>query len=243
MLSIAPDPDQVPNTLHTEEQQLEYVKAFREVMRINAQLENFVEYDQDDTDLNKAEFQKHTSQYKYLYNNVRVVQPKDKVSVLNDVNFQLELIHRDTVNVGYILNLLQSVVNNKDPEKKKQYRAQVQDIISTNHSLYDKQELIQKFLDENIPRMANGQSVEEVFSAFWDVEKEKALDELCQQEALKPEVFKAVLGQYEYTKRLPNREDVKDLPINRPKISERKTLMNTLVLKTRNFIEKFYRGL
>jgi type I restriction enzyme R subunit len=92
---------------------LEYVKAFREVMRINAQLENFVEYDQDDTDLNKAEFQKHTSQYKYLYNNVRVVQPKDKVSVLNDVNFQLELIHRDTVNVGYILNLLQSVVNIK----------------------------------------------------------------------------------------------------------------------------------
>jgi type I restriction enzyme R subunit len=65
LLSIAPDPDQVPHTLETEEQQLEYVKAFREVMRINAQLENFVEYDQDDTDLNKAEFQKHTSQYKY----------------------------------------------------------------------------------------------------------------------------------------------------------------------------------
>ncbi|MDY6457137.1 type I restriction endonuclease subunit R [Acinetobacter faecalis] len=243
LLSIAPDPDQVPNTLQTEEQQLEYVKAFREVMRINAQLENFVEYDQDDTALDKAAFQSHTSQYKYLYNNVRIVQPKDKVSVLNDVNFQLELIHRDTVNVGYILNLLQSVVNNKDPEKKKQYRAQVQDIISTNHNLYDKQELIQKFIDENIPRMANGQSVEEAFSAFWDVEKEKALDELCQQESLKPEVMKAVLGQYEYTKRLPSREDVKDLPITRPKISERKSLMNTLVLKTRNFIDKFYHGL
>ena len=243
LLSIAPDPDQVPNTLQTEEQQLEYVKAFREVMRINAQLENFVEYDQDDTLLNKADFQSHTSQYKYLYNNVRIVQPKDKVSVLNDVNFQLELIHKDTVNVGYILNLLQSVVNNKDPEKKQQYRAQVQDIITTNHNLYDKQELIQKFLDENIPRMANGQSVQEAFSTFWDMEKEKALDELCQQEALKPEVLKAVLGQYQYTNRLPSREDVKDLPINRPKISERKTLMNTLVLKTRNFIDKFYRGL
>lgn len=243
LLSIAPDPDQVPNTLQTEEQQLEYVKAFREVMRINAQLENFVEYDQNDTLLNKADFQSHTSQYKYLYNNVRIVQPKDKVSVLNDVNFQLELIHKDTVNVGYILNLLQSVVNNKNPEKKQQYRAQVQDIITTNHNLYDKQELIQKFLDENIPRMANGQSVQEAFSAFWDVEKEKALNELCQQEALKPEVLKAVLGQYQYTNRLPSREDVKDLPINRPKISERKTLMNTLVLKTRNFIEKFYKGL
>jgi type I restriction enzyme, R subunit len=172
-----------------------------------------------------------------------VVQPKDKVSVLNDVNFQLELIHRDTVNVGYILNLLQSVVNHKDPEKKQQYRSQVQDIISTNHNLYDKQELIQKFLDENIPRMADGQSVEQAFAQFWDVEKEKALNELCQKEVIKPEVFKTVLSQYEYTQRLPSREDVKDLPIARPKISKRKNMMNTLVLKTRNFIEKFYRGL
>lgn len=38
-------------------------------------------------------------------------------------------------------------------------------------------------------------------------------------------------------------KDIKDLPIKRPKISERKTLMSTLVLKTRNFIEKFYAGL
>jgi type I restriction enzyme R subunit len=76
------------------------------------------------------------------------------------------------VNVGYILNLLQSVVNNKDPERRSNIVHRCK-IISTNHNLYDKQELIQKFLDENIPRMANGQSVEEVFSAFWDVEKKR----------------------------------------------------------------------
>ena len=242
LLKIAPDPDKVLE-LPTEEQQLQYVKAFREVMRINAQLENFVEYDQDDTDLNKAEFQKHTSQYKYLYTNTRVVQPKDKVSVLNDVNFQLELIHKDTINVGYILNLLQSAVNNTDQKQKQKYRAQVQDLLENNHTLYDKQELIQKFLDENIPRMITGQSVEEAFAQFWDVEKERAIDELCQKEAIKPEVFKQVIGKYEYTKRLPSREDVTDLPITRPKISERKTLMNTLVVKTRQFIDKFYTGL
>lgn len=242
LLKITPEPDKVLE-LPTEEQQVQYVKAFREVMRINAQLENFVEYDQDDTDLNKAEFQKHTSQYKYLYTNTRVVQPKDKVSVLNDVNFQLELIHKDTLNAGYILNLLQSAVNNTDQKQKHKYRAQVQDLLANNHTLYDKQELIQKFLDENIPRMITGQSVEEAFAQFWDVEKERAIDELYQKEANKPEVFKQVIGKYEYTKRLPSREDVIDLPITRPKISERKTLMNTLVVKTRQFIDKFYTGL
>ena len=37
--------------------------------------------------------------------------------------------------------------------------------------------------------------------------------------------------------------EMSGLPIARPKISECKTMMNTLVLKTRYFIEKFYRGL
>jgi len=43
----------------------------------------------------------------------------------------------------------------------------MQAIISTNHNLYDlydKQKLIQKFLDENIPRMANGQNFEHAFA-------------------------------------------------------------------------------
>lgn len=37
--------------------------------------------------------------------------------------------------------------------------------------------------------------------------------------------------------------EMSGLPIARPKISEYKNLMITLVLKTRYFIEKFYRGL
>ena len=91
------------------------------------------------------------------------------------MNFQLELIHKDTINVGYILNLLQSAVNNTDQKQKQKYRAQVQDLLANNHTLYDKQELIQKFLDENIPLMITGQSVEEAFAQFWDVERNERL--------------------------------------------------------------------
>jgi type I restriction enzyme R subunit len=32
---------------------------------------------------------------------------KEKVSVLDDVDFQLDLLHSDRINVGYILTLLQ----------------------------------------------------------------------------------------------------------------------------------------
>jgi type I restriction enzyme R subunit len=77
---------------------------------------------------------------------------------------------------------------------------------------------------------------------FWDVEKEKALNELCQKEAIKPEVSKRCSANMNTPNVYLAVKMSKTYQL-RPKISERKTLMNTLVLKTRNFIEKFYRGL
>jgi type I restriction enzyme R subunit len=49
--------------LLTEDQQLEFIKAFREVMRYNAQLQTFVEYDQDQTVLDKQHFANFASKY------------------------------------------------------------------------------------------------------------------------------------------------------------------------------------
>src|SRR5690606_41616967 len=49
----------------------------------------------------------YKGKYKDLYN--RIKQPsdaKDKVSVLDDIDFQLELVHNDRVNQDYIMALL-----------------------------------------------------------------------------------------------------------------------------------------
>lgn len=96
--------------LVTEEQQLEFIKAFREVMRYNAQLQTFIEYDQDQTALDKQHFANFASKYADLCRAVRKTTKKEKVSVLDDVDFQLDLLHSDRINVGYIINLLQLIM-------------------------------------------------------------------------------------------------------------------------------------
>ncbi len=239
LFSLTPDYKSVDD-LVTEEQQLEFIKAFREVMRYNAQLQTFIEYDQDQTQLDKQHFANFASKYADLCRAVRKTTKKEKVSVLDDVDFQLDLLHSDRINVGYIINLLQLVVDTDSDEKRQKYQAQIYDLISSDISLHDKQDLIQKFIEENMPKMINGQSVKDAFAEFWDAEKEQAYQHLCEQENLKPEEMKKVLANYEFTQRLPRKEELKDLPNFKVKLFERENVFSNLLAKTRQLIEKFY---
>ena len=242
VLKISPD-YQAVDELITEEQQLAFIKAFREVMRYNAQLQTFIEYDQDQTALDKQHFANFASKYADLCRDVRKTTKKEKVSVLDDVDFQLDLLHSDRINVGYIINLLQLAVNSGDEQKRKKYEAQVYDLIGNEITLYDKQALIQKFIEENLPKMINGQSVQTAFATFWDAEKEQAYQHLCAEENLKPEAMQQVLEHYEFTKRLPRKEELKDLPNYKVKLFERENVFSNLLVKTRKLIEKFYVGI
>lgn len=242
LLSITPD-YQTVDDLVTEDEQLEFIKAFREVMRYNAQLQTFIEYDQDDTKLDKQHFANFASKYADLCRAIRKTTKKEKVSVLDDVDFQLDLLHSDHINVGYILTLLQMAVNAETDEQRKKYEAQVHDLIGSDISLHDKQDLIQKFIEENMPKMINGQSVQVAFAQFWDAEKEQAYQHFCEQEKLKPEAMKQVLDNYEFNKRLPRKEEMKELPNYKIKLFERDSVLSNLLVKTRQLIEKFYVGL
>lgn len=242
LLKLTPDHQAVDDLL-TEEQQLDFIKAFREVMRQNTRLQTFVEYDQDQSSLNKQCFANFASKYSDLCRAVKKTSSKEKVSVLDDVDFQLDLLHRDRINVGYIISLLQLLVDSDSDQQQQQYQAQIHDLISSDIRLHDKQVLIQKFIAENMPKMLNGQSVQEAFAAFWDVEKEQAYQHLCEQENLHPEVMQQVLADYEYTQRLPRKEELTTLPKFKIKLFERENVLNHILSKTRQLIERFYTGL
>ncbi|KAK0351625.1 hypothetical protein LTR94_024232, partial [Friedmanniomyces endolithicus] len=228
LLNITPDYQAVDDLL-TEDQQLEFIKAFREVMRYNAQLQTFVEYDQDQTVLDKQHFANFASKYADLCRATRKATKKEKVSVLDDVDFQLDLLHSDRINVGYILTLLQMAVNAETDEQRKKYEAQVHDLIGSDISLHNKQDLIQKFIEENMPKMINGQSVQTAFAQFWDAEKQQAYQHFCEKENLKPEVLKQVLDNYEFNQRLPRKEEMKELPNFKVKLFERDNVLTNLM--------------
>ena len=73
----------------------------------------------------------------------------EKVSILEDVDFELELIHKDEINVAYILKLLAKYKDSTEDEKQRQ-RDNISNILTNNPQLRSKKELIEKFINENL---------------------------------------------------------------------------------------------
>ena len=116
LLTLTPTVKSVKD-LPDEEAELKFVKIFRELMRLRNILESFSEFDDEDLILPAQRFADYRSAYLDLYDKVKTDNAKEKASILADVDFELELIHRDVINVQYILTLLARLYDADETEQ------------------------------------------------------------------------------------------------------------------------------
>ena len=91
------------------------------------------------------------------------------MSILDDVDFELELIHRDEINVTYILKLLAELKGASASEKEAK-RKEVVDLLTGEVNLRSKKELIEKFIAENLPIIHDTDDIPEEFEKYWSRE-------------------------------------------------------------------------
>ena len=133
--------------------------------------------------MDEQKFEDYKSKYLDLHDKVRSDHEKEKVSILDDVDFELELIHRDEINVSYIIQLLIKLKANakKDAE---QVRKEIQNLLNTEIQLRSKKELIEKFIRENLEGIQNTDDIPQEFETFWNIEQDKAFLQLVKTENL-----------------------------------------------------------
>jgi len=241
LLQIAPTVDSV-NDLATEEDEFAFVKAFRELIRLKNVLTTFTEFTFDDLSMQEQMFEDYKSKYLDLFDKVKQNRQKEKVSILNDIDFELELIHRDEVNVSYILKLLAKLKNASRAEKVRQEKALL-DLISSEAQLRSKRELIEKFIQENMPLIEDPEDIPEAFENFWDSERKSALDQLSKDEKLQYDRVEEVIGDYLFTEKKPLREDVIGMMVERPSLKERASTAERVTQKIMDFVETFISGI
>ena len=241
LLAIAPDPESV-DSLEDENQELEYIKAFRELMRLRNILESFADFSFDDVRIDEQEFEDYKSKYLDLHDKVKTNNAKEKVSVLEEVDFELELLAMDEINVAYILKLLSKLKETESEEEYQyQYKALMQ-AVNGDPNLRSKQELIDKFIKENLPNVKSAEEVDDAFAAYWEVEKEKATKQIAEEEQLVPERMKDVVERMIYNNQEPLREEVAGLMEKPPSILQRKKVIPRLTEKLKDFVNTFYGG-
>ena len=238
---IAPTFDDV-NDLETEHDQMEFVKAFRQLMRTKNVLDTFTQLEADDLDMDEQTFAKYKSKYLDLYQEIKGDIQKEKVSILNDIDFEIELIRRDEINVAYIIKLLTELYGAKPKEREKQRKA-ISEMMESNTELRSKKELIERFIEENLPMVRKDDSVEDAFDAFWTLEKKKAFKDVSEKENLDFQKLVDVMSTYLFTKKEPRPDELIELMNERPKLKERKNAAARIKAKIMDFVETFIDGM
>jgi type I restriction enzyme R subunit len=242
MQAIAPDVESVDD-LRDEEQELEFVKAFRELMRLKNILSTFADFDFNDVELDEQGFEDYKSKYLDLYDKVKTDTSKEKVSILEEVDFELELIQRDEINVRYILQLL-ALLKGADNDKDYEYQYKsIMQLLGGTPELRSKKELIEQFIQENLNNLSSSEEVMDEFDSFWEQEKVKAVDEICQEESLVSGSFKALVDKMIYTNEEPLREDIVATMEKAPSVLQRKKVIPRLTEKVKSFVSTFYGGM
>ena len=241
LLKIAPTVKSV-DALPDENAELAFVTAFRELIRIKNVLTSFADFDEADLALEPQKFEDYKSKYLDVHDKVKQHSEGEKASVLDDIDFELTLIHRDEINVAYILNLLVSL-NKLPPEEAKKRQKEIIDLVAGEIQLRSKRQLIEELIEDNLPRLKPNEDVIGAFENYWSNHKQAAFKKLCEDENIVPEKFAKVLQTYEFQNRLPRDGEIVEALSFKPKILERKTILERVADKIQDFINTFVEGM
>ena len=240
LLKIAPTVKSVDD-LPSEEEEMLFVQAFRALMRIKNALSSFSDFSWEDLPMNEQSFEDYKSKYLDLYDKVRSDHQKEKVSILEDVDFELELIHRDEVNVAYILKLLAKLKLSEGKEIKQQKKA-ILDLLAGEVELRSKRELIEKFIEENLPHIDDVDAIPDEFEKYWNDQKVLALGKICDEEQLDQKQFQALIDAYIYSEQEPLRDEVFKCLDNRPSVLKAREIGERIIAKMKEYVDVFIRG-
>lgn len=163
----------------------DFIVLFGNILRLRNILSAFDKFEGNEL-LSPIDFQDYTGNYHDIYQEIKPKEA-DKESILNDVVFEMELVKQVEVNIDYILMLVAKY--HDENCKDKEILVAIDKAIRSSLQLRSKKELIEDFIETiNTSTDVNGD-----WQKFVQEQKEADIQELIQEEKLKPEETKKLM--------------------------------------------------
>lgn len=235
---IALEPSAI-DTLQDENEQRKFVELFRELTKYLNSLRTFIEFSIDSEALlmRDQEYQDYKSKYLMLYH--KTITEKEVVSVLNDVDFCIELMESNRINVAYIMNLIRNI-HFDDPKQKSYDIKQIEDELdrTDNPLLLRKVELLRSFLDQVVKGLSNGDEIDAAYNDFENAEKNKEIQEFAQKEDVDAQILTDVISEFEFSGVI-NTGGIRDRIKTPMPLLKKRALVSRIVNFIKNLAEKF----
>ncbi len=223
--------------LTSEKEKRNFVIIFRNLLRTKNKLDNFTEFTFKDVAIDEQDFNDFKSAYLDIYDEMKK-EPGEKVSILDDIDFELELIGNNNINVDYIINLLKDLVP-ESPSYTKD-RGRILKLVNETERLRSKIDLIEKFIDENIGRAIETQTpIEEEFDTFMKKERKQAFCDLIEDENLKEDKTRKIIEEYEFSNKFDEDEVEETFKDEKLGLIKRMKKRKSVIEKIKEILEKF----
>lgn len=200
LLGIAPEPEDV-DYLKSEKKQKEFIITFRDLTKTLISLENFDEFEftEEVMGLDAQSYQDYRSKYLLIKENHEKTR-REKASILDDIDFAIEIMHRDKINVDYIMNLIKEI-DLEDQEKRQEDIKYILKELdrADNEKLRNKVELIKEFLEKVVPNLSNEDSIDDKFTQFEQERKEWKIKEVAKEYKVPKEKMNGLIQEYEFS--------------------------------------------
>ena len=219
-----PTPSSI-DLLQSEKDKKLFILAFRDVIKKHAEIQVYDEFEEDAVDLGMTEqqFMDFRSKYLDIYDTLasgckpsegNQTPDEDTESAetstesgIDDIDFCLELLHSDIINVTYILELIADL--NPYSADYKEKRTYIIDTMIKDAELRNKAKLIDGFIQQNVDDdrdnfMARKQKfdgtsdLEERLNDYISTERNNAIDALAKDEGLDVSILNHYLSEYDY---------------------------------------------
>ncbi len=226
------------DALQGEQEKASFVQAFRDLLRLKSSLETFAEFSFEDLGIAEQEFYDYQSKYLDIHAGIKDCE-REKESILDQIDFELELTVRDLINFDYIIQLIAGLKNITSDAVRKKKADDILKVFDHDANLRKKKDLVKKFIEENLPNVKRSDEVEAAFAKFWQSERSNKLQNLAQTEHITQEHIEALIGEYLYTERLPSGEDIVERLPERPRLMEHRSVINRIRDAIKDIVDVF----
>lgn len=187
--------------MQSEDDQAKFVVAFRELSKTLLTLETFIDFEWADIKcMTQQEYEDFKSRYQTIYDLIKQQRKAEKTSILLDIDFAIEIIETDRINVAYIMNLLRNVDLKNPSQKKKDIEHIKNELLrSDSPELKKKIDLIQAFLNEVVVGMDPDSDMDESWAQYEQRKRNEEIDAFAKENEIDSEYLKGVIAEYEFS--------------------------------------------
>lgn len=224
--------------LASEEEQLIFVRQFRNLLRVKSSLETFAEFSFDEVTIDEQEFLDYQSAYLDIYHRRKKME-RDNVSIIDDIDFALELTRRDDINFDYIVQLIVSLKEMHSDAMREKKIADILHTFDADLRLQKKKDLIEQFIRENLPSIKDVADVEGELKGYWQGKEAEYVKSIAEKEHIDLEKMQELIKEYLHTERMPLSDDIIALLPKQPTLLESESIIARIKEALQNFVEIF----